>query len=149
MNPITGESLSNDRRIFAGIGLLSLGTLSWFKFAPKMIKRILKGGNGDVLLKGISDLKNTLMDGMPLEKGYTFIKNILGSARRFSGNKASNAVKPAKNFKWKQVTGKPGATHTKKGIPVKYEAIGVRDGINIKVVVQPEGEGIITAFPLE
>ncbi len=51
-------------------------------------------------------------------------------------------------IKWRQLTGKPGATHTKGGLPVRYEAVGIKDGINIKVIVEPGGKGIITAFPL-
>ncbi len=50
--------------------------------------------------------------------------------------------------KWRQITGKQGATHTRKGIPVKYEAVRIKDGIKIKIIVQPEGRGIITAFPI-
>lgn len=29
----------------------------------------------------------------------------------------------------------------------RYEVTGVRDGVKIKVIVEPTGEGIITAFP--
>ncbi len=49
---------------------------------------------------------------------------------------------------WIQKTGKNGATHTKKGVPVKYEVFGERDGSKIRVIIQPEGEGIITAHPI-
>lgn len=51
-------------------------------------------------------------------------------------------------YDWIQQTGKKGATHTKKGIPVKYEIIGERDGTKVRVIVQPEGEGIITAHSI-
>ena len=49
---------------------------------------------------------------------------------------------------WRQLTGKPGASLTSKGVPVKYEVIGCRDGVSMKVIVAPNGEGIITAFPV-
>jgi hypothetical protein len=97
MNPITGESLSADQRVFAGIGLLSLGTLSWFKFAPKMIKKILKGGRSGALLKSLTDLKNSLLNGMPLEKGHRFIKNIMGSARKL-GLKTKYQIKDLADY---------------------------------------------------
>ncbi|WP_207222465.1 EndoU domain-containing protein [Herbihabitans rhizosphaerae] len=51
-------------------------------------------------------------------------------------------------LRWTQLTGKPGATHTKAGAPVRYEVIGTRDGVKIKVIVEPGGEGIITAHPV-
>jgi RHS repeat-associated protein len=52
------------------------------------------------------------------------------------------------NLKWIQQTGKPGAQFTKKGDPVRFYVDGVRDGTTIRVVIEPGGEGIITAFPL-
>lgn len=48
---------------------------------------------------------------------------------------------------WIQLTGKPGASHTAKGRPVRWSAEGVRDGVNVRVIVEPRGEGIITAYP--
>ncbi|MCP4371708.1 MAG: hypothetical protein GY797_26855, partial [Deltaproteobacteria bacterium] len=50
--------------------------------------------------------------------------------------------------KWKQITGKPGNEFTKKGAPVRFEAEGRRDGTNIKTVIEPKGEGIITGYPV-
>ena len=54
------------------------------------------------------------------------------------------------SLKWIQQTGKAGAQYTKNGAPVRYFVDGVRDGVNIRVIVQPGpgGEGIITGFPL-
>ena len=43
-----------------------------------------------------------------------------------------------------QITGVPGAAFTRKGAPVRYE-IGNRGGIDSKVILEPGGEGIITA----
>ncbi|WP_171016353.1 DUF637 domain-containing protein [Pseudomonas sp. F(2018)] len=48
---------------------------------------------------------------------------------------------------WTQISGKPGAQFTLKGKPVRWAVEGVRDGINIRVIVEPQGEGIITAYP--
>ncbi|MFU3248138.1 EndoU domain-containing protein [Pseudomonas paraeruginosa] len=48
---------------------------------------------------------------------------------------------------WTQLTGKPGAQFTTKGKPVRWAVEGVRDGVNIRVIVEPHGEGIITAYP--
>jgi hypothetical protein len=35
----------------------------------------------------------------------------------------------------------------KNGDPVRIRLYGIRDGVQIKVVFEPAGEGIITAFP--
>lgn len=53
------------------------------------------------------------------------------------------------SLKWIQQTGKAGAQYTKNGDPVRYFVDGARDGINIRVIVEPGpgGEGIITGFP--
>jgi hypothetical protein len=52
------------------------------------------------------------------------------------------------SLRWIQQTGKPGALFTKNGDPVRYFVDGVRDGTAIRVIVEPGGEGIITAFPV-
>lgn len=31
----------------------------------------------------------------------------------------------------------------------RFRADGIRDGVNIRVIVEPKGEGIITAYPIE
>lgn len=51
------------------------------------------------------------------------------------------------SLQWRQITGAPGAAFTKKGAPIRYEVIGNRGGIDIKVILEPGGEGIITAHP--
>jgi len=45
-----------------------------------------------------------------------------------------------------QLTGRPGATTTKAGDPVRYSAEGTRDGVDIKVIYDSAGE-IITGYP--
>lgn len=52
------------------------------------------------------------------------------------------------SLRWIQQTGKPGASFTKAGDPVRYYVDGVRGGVDIRVILEPGGEGIITAFPL-
>lgn len=54
------------------------------------------------------------------------------------------ATDPA--LKWIPQTGN-GGWFTKAGKPARFSVEGVRDGVNIKVVIEPAGEGIITAFP--
>jgi RHS repeat-associated protein len=49
---------------------------------------------------------------------------------------------------WVQQTGKAGAAFTRNGAPVRFYVDGVRDGVNIRVILEPGGEGIITAFPI-
>lgn len=49
---------------------------------------------------------------------------------------------------WVQQTGRAGAAFTRGGAPVRYTVEGVRDGVKIRVVLEPGGEGIITGFPI-
>jgi len=51
------------------------------------------------------------------------------------------------NSQWVQRTGKPGIKYTISGQPVRWQIEGTRDSVNIKVIVEPDGRGIITAFP--
>jgi filamentous hemagglutinin len=51
------------------------------------------------------------------------------------------------NSKWTQQTGSPGARFTKKGVPVKWKVEGTRNGVDITVIVEPDGRGIVTGFP--
>lgn len=51
------------------------------------------------------------------------------------------------NIKWQQCTGKLGERFAKSGLPVRLQAVGKCEGINIKVIIEPEGEGIITGYP--
>lgn len=47
-----------------------------------------------------------------------------------------------------QQTGRAGSLFTKAGDPTRFYVIGEREGVKIKVVLEPAGEGIITAHPL-
>ncbi|MFI7068488.1 EndoU domain-containing protein, partial [Kribbella sp. NPDC050124] len=49
---------------------------------------------------------------------------------------------------WVQQTGPAGADFTRAGDPVRYYVDGIRDGIEIRVILEPSGEGIITGYPL-
>ncbi|MGL4297723.1 MAG: EndoU domain-containing protein [Candidatus Neomicrothrix subdominans] len=49
---------------------------------------------------------------------------------------------------WVQQTGRAGAAFTRGGAPVRYTVEGVRDGVKIRVVLEPGGEGIVTGFPI-
>ena len=51
------------------------------------------------------------------------------------------------NSQWVQRTGQPGSKYTIAGKPVRWQIEGTRDSVNIKVIVEPDGKGIITAFP--
>ncbi|HVZ75616.1 MAG TPA: LamG-like jellyroll fold domain-containing protein [Polyangia bacterium] len=48
---------------------------------------------------------------------------------------------------WVQQFGKAGSFFTKAGDPARFVVTGVREGVQIKVVIEPMGEGIITAHP--
>jgi filamentous hemagglutinin len=56
------------------------------------------------------------------------------------------ATDPA--LRWNQQGGRPGASFTNRGNPVRYTVFGERGGIQIKVVLEPNGEGIITSHPV-
>jgi hypothetical protein len=45
--------------------------------------------------------------------------------------------------------GKHGSLFTKSGLPARYYVEGLREGVKIRVVIEPAGEGIITAFPVD
>ena len=51
-------------------------------------------------------------------------------------------------IQWQQISGIKGAKLTKNGLSVRYQATGIREGITIKTIIEPGGEGIITGFPL-
>jgi len=51
------------------------------------------------------------------------------------------------NLQWIQKTGKLGTWFQNNGKPARFLVFGERDGIEIKVVLEPTGEGIITAHP--
>ncbi|MBW9215130.1 EndoU domain-containing protein [Mumia sp. zg.B53] len=56
------------------------------------------------------------------------------------------ATDPSLN--WVQQTGRAGAAVTRGGSPVRYTVEGVRDGVKMRGVLEPGGEGIITGFPI-
>jgi RHS repeat-associated protein len=56
------------------------------------------------------------------------------------------ATDPALN--WIQKSGKPGSFFTNKGTPARFVVFGEREGIEVKVVLEPAGEGIISAYPV-
>lgn len=49
---------------------------------------------------------------------------------------------------WTQQTGPKGSWYTKAGNPARFIVEGIREGIKIRVVLEPAGEGIITGFPI-
>ena len=48
---------------------------------------------------------------------------------------------------WTQQTGSPGAEFTKRGQPVKWKVEGTVDGVDIRVITQPGGQGVVTSIP--
>lgn len=68
-----------------------------------------------------------------------------------SGGKIMNAVSDVATdplLQWTQITGKAGTEFTKSGLPVRFAVTGLRDGVNIKVILEPGGEGIISGYPV-
>lgn len=59
---------------------------------------------------------------------------------------AASDIATDPSIPWKPQTGS-GGWYTKKGSPARFEAVGVRGGVRIRVIIEPAGEGIITAHP--
>ncbi|UYN84873.1 MAG: EndoU domain-containing protein [Microcella sp.] len=49
---------------------------------------------------------------------------------------------------WVQQTGRLGSEFTRNGDPVRFAVDGMRGGVMIRVVIEPRGVGIVTAFPI-
>lgn len=56
------------------------------------------------------------------------------------------ATDPSLN--WVQQTGEPGVALRKAGNPVRFSVTGSRYGQPIRVIIEPGGEGILTAHPV-
>lgn len=52
-------------------------------------------------------------------------------------------------IEWQQITGRTGAKFASNGKPVRFRAVGIREGVKIRVILEPDGEGIITGYTLE
>jgi RHS repeat-associated protein len=68
------------------------------------------------------------------------------SAEQIMHNASDIATDPS--LQWQQLTGRAGADFTRAGDPVRYAVEGVRDGVKMRVIIEPGGEGIITAYPV-
>lgn len=52
------------------------------------------------------------------------------------------------NSGWTQQTGRAGADYTRNGDPVRWSVEGNRAGVDMRVIVEPAGEGVITSIPI-
>ena len=52
------------------------------------------------------------------------------------------------SIQWIRQSGPRGSLFQRNGNPARFMAVGERGGTQIKVIIEPAGEGIITAFPL-
>ncbi|HSZ39519.1 MAG TPA: EndoU domain-containing protein [Trebonia sp.] len=68
------------------------------------------------------------------------------SAAKIMNGVSEVATDPASE--WVQQTGRAGAEVTRTGDPVRYAVNDVYDGLKMRVIVEPGGEGIITGFPV-
>ncbi|HYC85249.1 MAG TPA: RHS repeat-associated core domain-containing protein, partial [Chryseosolibacter sp.] len=67
----------------------------------------------------------------------------------WSAEKIMNAISEvATSGTWVQQSGQVGTFFTKAGKPARFYVMGSYEGVSIKVIVEPAGEGIITAFPI-
>ncbi|HEU5001761.1 MAG TPA: DUF6531 domain-containing protein [Actinomycetota bacterium] len=80
----------------------------------------------------------------PGEPGNTLFPNEWSSGQILH-NTSDIATDPS--LSWQQETGRPGAESTRSGTPVRFSVEGVRDGVKMRVIVEPRGEGIITSYP--
>ena len=51
------------------------------------------------------------------------------------------------DLEWKQISGPIGENLTRKGNAIRWLVRGERDGVLIEAIIEPRGEGIITAYP--
>lgn len=126
------------------------------------VKSLLQWGAGKLALKrGSDDLvnlaspqrtKHILVGDGPGSGGHLW-PGQLGKTpfpKDWSGGKIMDAISDIAtdpNIPWMQITGKSGSKFTKSGKPVRFKAEGTRDGVNIKTIIEPQGEGIITGYP--
>ena len=68
------------------------------------------------------------------------------SADRIMHEVSDIATDPA--LAWVRQTGPAGSYYTKAGDPARFFVVGERGGVNVKVIVEPFGEGIITGYPV-
>jgi len=105
--------------------------------------------DGDDFVNLASDSRSQhILDGHmpPGEPGNTLFPEDW-SAQQILHNASDVATDP--DLSWVQQTGRAGAEFTRAGDPVRYAVDGTRDGVPMRVIVEPGGEGIITAFPTQ
>lgn len=61
-NAITGNSLTDSDRVFAGLGLMTLGGANWFKFAPRLAKKLLRGSRSTLIGSFLSEVGDELVN---------------------------------------------------------------------------------------
>lgn len=104
--------------------------------------------NEDNFVNLASDARTRhILDGhmSPGEPGNTLFPGDWSSSKIMHGV-SDVATNPAS--RWIQQTGRVGADFTRSGDPVRYAVEGVYDGVKMRVIVAPSGEGIITGFPV-
>jgi hypothetical protein len=67
------------------------------------------------------------------------------SAAKIMNGVSEVAIDPANE--WIQQTAQAGAEFTRAGDPVRFAVNGIYDGLKMRVIVEPGGEGIITGRP--
>lgn len=72
--------------------------------------------------------------------------------KSWSSDKIMHAVSDVATHpsnKWIQIKGMNDNFYTKSGKPSRFQVQGEYEGVKIKVIVEPAGKGIITAYPIE
>jgi hypothetical protein len=65
-----------------------------------------------------------------------------------SGDELGSDVAADPANEWIQQTGRACAEFTRGGDPVRFAVNGIYNGLKMRVIVEPGGEGIITEFPV-
>jgi filamentous hemagglutinin len=100
-----------------------------------------------------SQQRTHILEGDATGGGHGTGRGISGKSEfppQWSDDEAINYISEViqdSNSIWLQQNGKPGAKYTKTGKPVRWQVDGTRDGVNIRIIVEPDGKGVITAFP--
>lgn len=105
---------------------------------------IPKGVNVNKLSRISTERKRHILDGDATGGGHGAGRNIPGKSEfpaRWSDRQVfkyiSDIIKDP-NSRWIRQPGRP---------PIRWRIEGTRDGVNIRVIVEPQAQGVITAFP--
>ena len=140
------------------------------ELAGNAVPAVALGGKGVKLVKdklGLNEKSNTSLVSSNRKKhilygdqtggGHKFaLSRVFNGKSKFpifwSENKIINHISDIAtdpNLTWVQQTGQSGSFFTKSGKPARFYVDGIRDNVKIRVIIEPYGQGIISAYPIK